>query len=58
MRVIVAVGYLQPIGITNDDNNLPIHDILTSVAIIFNKMLNIKTKSDTFQVLGMEEFSK
>ena len=23
-----------------------------------NKMLNIKTKFDTFQILGMEEFSK
>ena len=40
----------------NYDSNLPIHDLLTSVTIILlrvklNKMLNIKTKSDTFQIL-------
>ena len=45
------------------DSSLPIHDLLTSVTIILlriklNKMLNIKTKSDTFQILAWEEFSK
>ena len=39
-------------------------DFLTRVAIILlsiirrNKILNIKTKFDTFQILGKEEFSK
>ena len=37
-------------------------DLLTPVAIILlsikrNKMLNLKTKFDTFQILGKEEFS-
>ena len=45
------------------DRNLPIHDLLTPVTIILlsvklNKMLNTKTKFDTFQNLGKEEFSK
>ena len=53
---------LQPIGITHGDSNLPIHDLLTPLTIILlsvklNKMLNMKTKSDTFQILGKEEFS-
>ena len=39
------------------------HDLLTPVTIILlsvkrNKMLSIKTKFDTFQILGKEEFSK
>ena len=47
----------------NYDSNLPIHDVLPSVTIILlrvklNKMLNVKTKSCTFQILGREEFSK
>ena len=47
----------------NYDSNLPIHDLLISITIILlgvklDKVLNIKTKSDTFQILGREEFSK
>ena len=47
---------LQPIGITNGDSNLPIHDLSTLVPIILlsvklNNMLNIKTKFDPFQIL-------
>ena len=50
--VIIAIGCLQPIEITNRDSNLPIHDLSTSVTIILlrvklNKILNIKTKLDT-----------
>ena len=60
---IVAIGCLQRKGITNGDSNLPIHDLLTPVTIILsglklNKMLNTKTKFDTFQILGKDEFSK
>ena len=63
MRVIIAVGCLQPKGITNGDSNLPIHDILTPVTIILlsvklNKILNTKAKFDIFLILGKEEFSK
>ena len=41
----------------------PNHDCLTPKTIILlgvkrNKMLNIKTKFGTFQILGKEEFSK
>ena len=40
-------------GITNGNSNSPIHDLLTPVTIILlrvklNKMLNTKTKFDTF----------
>ena len=62
MKVIIAVGSLQPIGITtNGDSNLSVHDLLPPVTIILlsvklSKMLNIKTKFDTFQILGKEEF--
>ena len=47
----------------NGDSNLPIHDLLNPVTIVLlsvklNKMLNIKSKFDTSQILGKEEFSK
>ena len=47
-----GVGCLQHIEITNGDNNLPVHDLLTPVIIILlslklNKILNIGTKFDT-----------
>ena len=59
----IVVGCLQPLGITNGYCNSPIHDLLTPITLILlsvklNKMLNIKTKFDTFQILGKEEFSK
>ena len=34
---MIAVGCLQPIGITNGDSSLPIHDLLTPVIIIKSK---------------------
>ena len=58
------VGCLHPIGIATDsDSNLLIHDLSPPVTIILlsvnlNKMLNIKTKFNTFQILGKEELSK
>ena len=63
MRVTIAVGHLQHIEITNGDSSLPIHDLLTLVTVILlsvklHKMLNMKTKFDTFQILGKEEFSE
>ena len=58
----IVVGCLQPLGITNGNSNLPIHDLLTPITLILlsvklNKMLNIRTKFDTLQILGEEEFS-
>ena len=64
MRAIVTVDCLQPVGVTtNDDSNLSIHDLSPPVTIILlsvklKEMFNIKTKFDTFQILGKEEFSK
>ena len=58
------VGCLQPIGITAiGDSNLLVHDLLppvtiTLLSIELKEMLNIKTKFDTFQILGKEQFSK
>ena len=63
----MAVGCLQPTRTTNGDSNLPIHDLVTLVTIIFSghflkhkgkKMLHIENKLDTFRILGREEFSK
>ena len=45
----------------NYDSNLPIHDHSVTIILLrvkLNKMLNIKIKLDTFQILAREEFSK
>ena len=62
------MGCLQPIGITNSDPRMviatcqfiifltPVTTILSSAKL--NKLLNMITKFDTFQILVKEEFSK